>query len=246
MIEAPTVFLAFAAGFVSFVSPCCLPLVPGYLAAVTGTSPGQAAGGAERRRVLLRSLLFVATFSAIFIVFGLSATLLGQLLFDNQQTLQTIAGAMILAMGLLFVAATVFAGANREWRPRWLIERASGRGGPALAGAAFAIAWTPCVGPTLGAILGLAATQSGTGQGAALLSVYSAGLAIPFLLSSLAYSAGHQRLGWMRRHHAAIQVGSGGLLIAMGVLVLTGQLFWLNVEAQKLLDGVGLNFFRSL
>ena len=246
MIEAPTVILAFAAGFVSFVSPCCLPLVPGYLAAVTGTTAGQAAAGAERRRVMLRSLLFVSTFSAIFIVFGLSATLLGQLLFDNQQTLETVAGVMIVAMGLLFVTATVFARGTREWRPRWLTERAAGRGGPALAGAAFAIAWTPCVGPTLGAILGLAAAQSGTAQGAALLSIYSAGLAIPFLLSALAYSTGRQRLGWMRRHHAAIQVASGALLIAIGVLVLTDQLFWLNIEAQKLLDRVGLNFFQSL
>ena len=246
MIETPTIFLAFAAGFVSFVSPCCLPLVPGYLAAVTGIAPGGAAGGADRRRVLLRSLLFVASFSGIFIVFGLSATLLGQLLFDNRQTLQTVAGVVIVAMGLLFVAGTVFAAVSREWRPRWLIERASGRGGPALAGAACAIAWTPCVGPTLGAVLGLAAAQSGTGQGAALLGIYSAGLAVPFLLSSLAYSAGRQRLGWMRRHQAAIQIASGALLIAMGVLVLTGQLFWLNVEAQKLLDAVGVNFFRSL
>ena len=246
MIEAPSVFLAFAAGVVSFVSPCCLPLVPGYLAAVTGTTPGQPAAAAERRSVLLRSLLFVSTFSAIFIVFGLSATLLGQLLFDNQQTLQSVAGVVIVAMGLLFVAASVFARVSGEWRPRWLTQRASSRGGPALAGAAFAIAWTPCVGPTLGAILGLAASHSGTAQGAALLGIYSAGLAIPFLVSALAYSAGRQRLGWMRRHHAAIQVVSGVLLVAMGILVLTGQLFWLNIQAQKLLDAIGLNIFGSL
>jgi cytochrome c-type biogenesis protein len=246
MIEAPSVFLAFAAGFVSFVSPCCLPLVPGYLAAVTGTTPGQVPGGADRRRVLWRSLLFVSTFSAIFIVLGLSATLLGQLLFDNQQTLETVAGIVILAMGMLFVSATFLGRATRDWRPRWLTERASSRGGPALAGAAFAIAWTPCVGPTLGAILGFAAAQTGIGQGATLLTVYSAGLAIPFVMSAMAFTAGRQRLGWMRRHHATIQIASGALLITMGVLVLTGQLFWLNIEAQKLLARFGLNFFQSL
>jgi cytochrome c-type biogenesis protein len=246
MIEAPSVFLAFAAGFVSFVSPCCLPLVPGYLAAVTGTTPGQVPGGADRRRVLWRSLLFVSTFSAIFIVLGLSATLLGQLLFDNQQTLETVAGIVILAMGMLFVSATFLGRATRDWRPRWLTERASSRGGPALAGAAFAIAWTPCVGPTLGAILGFAAAQAGIGQGATLLTVYSAGLAIPFVMSAMAFTAGRQRLGWMRRHHAPIQIASGALLITMGVLVLTGQLFWLNIEAQKLLARFGLNFFQSL
>jgi len=246
VIETPSVLLAFAAGVVSFVSPCCLPLVPGYIAAVTGTAPGEAAGGAERRRMLGRSLLFVSTFSAIFIAFGLSATLLGQLLFDNQQTLELVAGMLIVAMGIMFVAATLLTGANRQWRPRWLAQRASSRGGPALAGAAFAIAWTPCVGPTLGAILGLAAAQTGVGQGAALLTIYSAGLAIPFLMSALAYSAGRRRLGWMRRHHTAIQITSGVLLIAMGVLVLSGQLFWLNIQAQKLLGGFGLNFFQSL
>jgi cytochrome c-type biogenesis protein len=246
MIEAPSIFLAFAAGFVSFVSPCCLPLVPGYLAAVTGTTPGHVGGGADRRRVLLRSLLFVSTFSAIFVLFGLSATLLGQLLFDNQQTLETVAGIVILAMGMLFVSATFLGRATRDWRPRRLTERASSRGGPALAGAAFAIAWTPCVGPTLGAILGFAAAQTGIGQGATLLTVYSAGLAIPFVMSAMAFTAGRQRLGWMRRHHATIQIASGALLITMGVLVLTGQLFWLNIEAQKLLARFGLNFFQSL
>lgn len=246
MIEAPSVFLAFAAGFVSFISPCCLPLVPGYLAAVTGAAPGAAAGNVERRTVLLRSLLFVSTFSAIFVVLGLTATLLGQLLFDNQDALETIAGVLILVMGILFVAAVPFGTLNREWRPRWLIDRASNRGGPVLVGAAFAVAWTPCVGPTLGAILGLAATQTGVGQGAGLLMIYSAGLAIPFLMSSLAFTAGWQRLAWMRRHHAAIQVGSGVLLIAMGVLVLTDRLFWLNIEAQKLLDRFGLNLFQSV
>ncbi|MBA3860613.1 MAG: cytochrome c biogenesis protein CcdA, partial [Solirubrobacterales bacterium] len=163
MIDAPGIALAFAAGVVSFVSPCCLPLVPGYLAAVTGVAPDQRTGRADRR-VMARALAFVATFSLIFILLGLTATAAGALLFDNQETLTTVAGVMIIAMGLLFVGALFFTRLNAEWRPRGLIERA-GTGGPVLVGAAFAIAWTPCFGPTIGAILSLAATQSGVAQG---------------------------------------------------------------------------------
>ncbi len=244
MLEAPSIALAFAAGLVSFVSPCCLPLVPGYLAAVAGAAPGERHGRLDRG-VLGRSLLFVATFSAIFIVLGLTATALGALLFESRTTLNTVAGAVIVAMGLLFVGSALFLRLNRDWRPRWLAMRA-GRGGPVLAGAAFAVAWTPCVGPTLGAILGVAATQTAAGEGAMLLAVYSAGLALPFLLSSTAFSAGVQRLGWLKRHYVALQVGSGLVLVAMGALVLAGELFRLNIEVQRFLEGFGVNFFQSV
>ena len=115
-----------------------------------------------------------------------------------------------------------------------------------MAGAAFAIAWTPCVGPTLGAILGLAATSSGTGKGALLLAVYSAGLALPFLFSAIAFNSAMRSFAFFKRHYAAIQLGAGAVLIAMGVLVLTGELFRLNIEAQKLLGKLGLNFFQSV
>jgi cytochrome c-type biogenesis protein len=158
---------------VLFVSPCCLPLVPGYLAAVSGTTPSE-----SRRRldsqVIARSLLFVSSFSGIFIILGLTATALGSFLIRNQATLNTVAGVAIAVMGLLFVASVFAVRLNREWRPQGLLERA-GRGGPLVAGAAFAVAWTPCVGPTLAAILGLAATQQSTPEGAALLAIYSAG-----------------------------------------------------------------------
>lgn len=244
MVEAPSVALAFGAGLVSFVSPCCLPLVPGYLATVAGASPGQV----ERRvdpRVVARSLVFVATFSLIFILLGLGATAIGALLFDNQPLLNKLAGGLIIAMGVLFVASVFVTRLNRDFRPTALVERA-GRGGPVVAGAAFAIAWTPCIGPTLGAILGLAATQDGTGQGAALLAVYSAGLAIPFLLSAVAFNSATKSLRFFKRHHAAIQITSGVVLVVIGVLVLSGELFRLNIEAQGLLDRFGLNFFQSV
>jgi cytochrome c-type biogenesis protein len=244
MVDAPNVALAFAAGLVSFLSPCCLPLVPGYLATVSGVQPGQ-----EGRRVdpavLGRSLMFVATFSAIFIALGLTATALGEFLFDNQPTLNKVAGAAIVAMGVLFVASVFVTRLNRDWRPGGLVERA-GRGGPVVAGAAFAIAWTPCVGPALGAILGLASTEEGTARGALLLAVYSLGLALPFLFSAVAFDAATRSFRFFKRHYAALQVGAGVVLVAMGVLVITGELFRLNVEVQQFLDRFELNFFQDV
>lgn len=243
-IGSPSLLLAVAAGLVSFVSPCCLPLVPGYLATVSGATPGSASRRLDPQ-VLARSSLFVLTFSLIFVLLGLGATALGSFLFRNQPLFSKIAGAMIIAMGLLFTASVFIARLNREWRPDGLIQRA-GRGGPILAGAAFAIAWTPCVGPTLGAILGLASTQQGTAQGALLLGAYSAGLALPFMFSAVAFNTATRAFGFFKRHYAAIQVGAGIVLIAMGVLVITGQLFRLNIEVQHLLGGLHLNFFQSV
>jgi cytochrome c-type biogenesis protein len=243
MTGSPPLALAFAAGLVSFLSPCVLPLVPGYLAAVTGREVS-----AERDldvRTVVRSLAFVATFSTIFIVLGLSATAAGAFLFDNRPALNRVAGAVIVAMGVLFVASVFVTRLNRQWRPAGLVERA-GRGGPVVAGAAFAVAWTPCVGPTLGAILGLAATSDGTARGAVLLGVYSAGLAVPFLFSALAFDAAQRSFGFFRRHHAAIQAGAGVVLVAMGVLVFTGELFRLNLEVQQALDRLGINFFEDV
>jgi cytochrome c-type biogenesis protein len=245
VIDTPNIALAFAAGFVSFVSPCCLPLVPGYLATVSGAKPTTKGARRVDPRVVARSLLFVGTFSLLFILLGLGATAIGSFLFDNQPTLNTVAGVAIIAMGALFIAMVFVVRLNREFRPHALVERA-GRGGPVVAGAAFAIAWTPCVGPTLGAILGLAATQEGTAEGGLLLAVYSAGLALPFLLSAVAFNAATRAFGFFKRHYAAIQVGSGVVLVAMGVLVLSGELFRLNIEVQQFLDRYGLNFFQSV
>jgi cytochrome c-type biogenesis protein len=243
-VGSPSILLAFAAGLVSFVSPCCLPLVPGYLATVSGTRPGESARRLDPQ-VLARSGLFVLTFSLIFILLGLGATAIGSFLFRNQPLLSKIAGATIIAMGLLFVGSVFVVRLNREWRPDGLIERA-GRGGPIVAGAAFAIAWTPCVGPTLGAILGLASTQQGTAQGALLLASYSAGLALPFLFAAVAFNTATRAFGFFKRHYMAIQLGAGVVLVGMGVLVFTGELFRLNIEAQHFLSGLHLNFFQSV
>ena len=244
MADSPTISLAFAAGLVSFVSPCCLPLVPGYLAAVSGKAPGE-----QTRRldpsVLARSLLFIASFSAVFILLGLTATAIGAFLFESQLTLRKVAGVGIVLMGLLFIAAVFVTRLNRDFRPGGLIERA-GSGGPVVAGVAFAFAWTPCIGPTLAAILGLASTQQSTVEAAGLLAVYSAGLGIPFLLSAVGWGAAQRSFEWVRRHYAAIQVGAGLVLVVMGVLIYTNDLFVLNVEIQRALDDLGLNFFQSV
>jgi cytochrome c-type biogenesis protein len=244
MIDPPTLSLAFAAGIVSFVSPCCLPLVPGYLAAVTGQPPDRRPERVDRR-VIIRSLVFIASFSAIFILLGLTATALGAFLFQSQLTLRKVAGVAIAAMGILFIASVFISRLNRDWRPAGLIERA-GAGGPVIAGAAFALAWTPCVGPTLGAILGLASTQGSAAEGAGLLAVYSLGLGIPFLLAAVGFNAAQRSFDWLKRHWSAIQVSAGVVLVAMGALVYTNTLFLLNIEAQRALDEIGLNFFQSI
>jgi cytochrome c-type biogenesis protein len=236
--------LALAAGLVSFLSPCVLPLVPGYLAAVTGVSVSEIER-AGWRRVLGPSLIFVATFSAIFVLLGLTATGIGGALQENRQLLNRIAGVLIIAMGVLFVATAVVTRLNREWRIDALMARA-GRGGPVVAGAAFAIAWTPCVGPTLAAILTAASLSDSAGHGAFLLATYSAGLAIPFLVTALAFSRMTTAFDAVKRHYRAIIAAGGSILILMGVLVYTNELFQLNIEAQKLLDRVGLNFFSEV
>lgn len=245
MVDSPNLLLAFAAGVVSFVSPCCLPLVPGYLATVSGVEPGRAGRRRLDPAVLARSGIFVGTFSLLFILLGLGATAIGSFLFTNRSTLEKVAGAAIAVMGVLFIGAVFVNRLNREWRPDALIQRA-GRGGPVVAGAAFAVAWTPCVGPTLGAILGLAATTQGTAKGALLLGVYSAGLGLPFLFAAIAFNAATRAFAFFKRHYMAIQIGAGVVLVAMGVLVVTGELFQLNIQAQHFLGKLGLNFFQSI
>ena len=235
---------ALAAGFVSFLSPCVLPLVPGYLSAVTGVMPDDLER-APLRRVLGPSLLFVASFSTIFIVLGLGATALGSTLNEHLPTLERVAGIVIIALGLFFMATPFVARLNREWRVDALMERA-GRGGPLVAGAAFAVAWTPCVGPTLGAILSQAALSESTGRGAYLLAWYSAGLAIPFLLTTIAFNRMTRLFDVVKRHYALIIAAGGAILVVMGVLILTGQMTQLNIEAQKLLDELGLDFLYGI
>jgi cytochrome c-type biogenesis protein len=152
---------------------------------------------------------------------------------------------LIVAMGVFFVAAPFVTRLNREFHVGALMERA-GRGGPVVAGAAFAIAWTPCIGPTLGAILSAAALSDSAGRGALLLAFYSAGLAIPFMLTSLAFGSMTNAFAVVKRHYGVV-IGAGGVvLIAMGVLIWTGEFFRLNIEAQNVLNDLGLDVWNSV
>jgi cytochrome c-type biogenesis protein len=231
--------LALAAGLVSFLSPCVLPLVPGYLSTVIGVTPADLKGGVGARRVLVPSLLFIASFSAIFILLGMSATVIGSSLNAHKHALEQIGGALIVAMGVIFLATPFVRLLNREWHSESLL-RLAGRGGPVVAGAAFAIAWTPCTSITLGAILTQAAISSSAAHGALLLAFYSAGLAIPFLLIALAFERMTSALAVVKRHFPVIIGVGGAVMIVLGVLILTGEFTILNNQASELTQELGL------
>jgi cytochrome c-type biogenesis protein len=232
--------IALAAGLVSFLSPCVLPLVPGYLSTVIGVTPADLRDGVGARRVLVPSLLFIASFSSIFILLGLSATAIGSSLNDHKHALEQVGGVVIVLMGVIFLATPFVGMLNREWHSESLL-RLAGRGGPLVAGAAFAIAWTPCTSITLGAILTQAAISSSAAHGALLLAFYSAGLAIPFLLIALAFERATNALAVVKRHFPVIIAIGGAIMIALGVLILTGEFTTLNSQANSLLQGTGLN-----
>jgi cytochrome c-type biogenesis protein len=238
-INGADVPVAFVAGLVSFISPCVLPLVPGYLSAVTGVNVAEIEN-ADWRRVLWPSLLFIAAFSTVFILLGLTATALGETLRDNQDLLTDIGAVLLILMGLLFVATMFVDRLNRKWHVDALMQRA-GKGGPIVAGAAFSIAWTPCTGPALGGILTLAGIQGEVAHAAFLLAVYSAGLAVPFLLTALAFSRATTAFAAVKRHYRAIVATGGAVLIAMGILILSGGFTDLNVWAQRVTNDLGLN-----
>ena len=195
--------------------------------------------------MLLPAIVFCLSFTVVFVALGMTATSLGSTLQDGRGTLDKIAGVVIIALGVLFVITPFVPRLNREWRPDALISRA-GSGGPLIAGAAFAFAWTPCVGPTLGAILTAASVQDTVGKGALLLAFYSAGLAVPFLLTARRLHPRDDALPLAARPLDDRDRLSGVVLIGMGVLLLTGELTRLNGEAQNALDSLGLNVFKSL
>lgn len=231
--------MAFGAGLISFLSPCVLPLVPGYISAVAGVAPGEV----RARRVIGPSLAFVASFSAIFIALGLlgqralRATLTGPAAFK-------IYGGLIILMGVLFVLAPLVPRLGREWHVGRLVQRA-GRGGPVITGAAFALAWTPCTGPTLGAIIGATGLSGSAAHGAFLLAIYCLGLGLPFLITGLAFGTVTSWLAVIRRHYPIV-IGAGGVvLIGMGVLIWTGQFTQLNVTVNHWLHAIGLPNLNS-
>jgi cytochrome c-type biogenesis protein len=231
--------VAFAAGLISFLSPCVLPLVPGYISAVAGVTPADI----RASRVIGPSLAFVASFSLIFIALGL----LGQRALHGALTGPTalkVSGAVIVAMGVLFVLAPFVPGLSREWHVDSLMQRA-GRGGPILTGMAFALAWTPCTGPTLGAIITATGVSGSAAHGALLLAVYCAGLGVPFLITGLAFGKATAALAIVKRHYPVVIGLGGAVLIGMGVLIWTGEFTQLNITVNHWLQTLGLPDFNS-
>jgi cytochrome c-type biogenesis protein len=235
----PTVFAAFAAGLLSFASPCVLPLVPGYLSVLTG---GESVRPKEDRRtgaILGPAAVFCLSFILVFVVLGLFAQGLSAPLRGQRNVLDVVAGVLLIAMGVIFLVSPFVPLLNRSFRPDALMRRA-GTGGPMIAGMAFAVAWTPCAGPILGAILAAAAAQSGVAGGAFLLLAYGIGLAVPFMGAALALERVTNAARIVRDHYTVITAVGGVLLIIIGWLVANHEMTRLASEARQLVDGLGL------
>jgi cytochrome c-type biogenesis protein len=218
--------LSFLAGVLSFLSPCVLPLVPSYMTFMTGVSFDRLTSTEDRRKVMLATLknsaFFVSGFSAVFIALGASSSLLGQWLFDYQDWLRIIGGVLVIVFGL-FIAGFLkldFLMKERKFR---LEGRPAGYAGAFVIGMTFAAGWTPCIGPILGSILVVASTKGSAVEGVKLLSVYSAGLAVPFLLAAVAFNSFLSYTKIIYRYMRPIMIISGLLLIAFGVLLLTNR-----------------------
>ncbi|HEX6465519.1 MAG TPA: cytochrome c biogenesis protein CcdA [Vicinamibacterales bacterium] len=227
MDQNVTLLAAFAAGFLSFVSPCVLPLIPGYISFVSGVSldemRGDAALASSRLQVFITSLAFVIGFSLVFVALGASATAVGKFLFARLPLFSKIAGAVLIVFGLHMMG--VFRLAFLETEKRVHSQRKpAGPLGAVLVGVAFAFGWTPCIGPILGGILAIAGSKNSVAEGVTLLAVYSLGLGIPFLLTSLAINQFFGAAKRIRRYYHAIELASGALLIVIGVLIISGEL----------------------
>ena len=227
MEQNVTLLAAFAAGFLSFVSPCVLPLIPGYISFVSGVSVDEMRAdttpATSRLQVFLTSVAFVIGFSLVFVALGASATAIGKFLFARLPLFSKIAGAVLIVFGLHTMG--VFRLAFLETEKRVHSQRKpAGPLGAVLVGVAFAFGWTPCIGPILGGILAIAGSKNSVAEGVTLLAVYSLGLGIPFLLTSLAINQFFGAAKRVRRYYHAIELASGALLIVIGVLIISGQL----------------------
>lgn len=242
MNESVTLLAAFGGGLVSFLSPCVLPIVPAYLSIITGLDVGEIRHGrGHLGRIARDTGLFIAGFSAVFILLGLSATAVGSALFDNQAVITRVSGLVVLAMALLVLGSLVV-------RAPWLYQERRfhpdlSRFGPfaaPVAGVAFGFGWTPCIGPVLTSILAVAAVETSPGQGALLLADYSAGLGIPFLATGLAFGHLTGALGFVKRHFTGLTAASATSLAVFGVILALDRLAWITTQLQDGLDAVGL------
>ena len=234
---------AFAGGLVSFASPCVLPLVPAYLSVITGLEISEIEHGRRHHlgRIARDTGLFVAGFAVVFILLGLTATAVGQALVHRQAVITRISGLLVLAFALFIVGSLVLKSPwlyqERRFHPR--LSRYGPLAAP-VAGMAFGFGWTPCIGPVLGSVLAVAATQAHAVQGASLLAVYALGLGVPFLATGLAFGRMTGAFGWVRRHYAAIMIASACALGFFGVLVTLNRLTWVTSQLQAALRHAGL------
>ncbi|MDT7571011.1 MAG: cytochrome c-type biosis protein [Actinomycetota bacterium] len=240
--------VAAAAGLVSFLSPCCLPLMPGYLSYVTGLAGTEladdpvadGAGGVatrqrtgRRARVLLGSVLFVLGFSVVFVSEGLLFGGLGSLLTGHRVAIERVLGVVTIVMGLAFL--DLVPGLNRDVRIHRLPS--TGLAGAPLLGLVFGLGWTPCLGPTLAAVQGLAFTQSSAGRGAILTGAYCLGLGIPFVLTGLAFERALRAFAVVKQHYGVVKAIGGGLLVVVGVLLVTGLWEQFTIHLRVLISG---------
>ena len=213
--------VAFLAGLVSFIAPCVLPLVPGYLSAVSAVEAGRLGEPGTTKRVFLASLPFVAGFTVLFVALGAGAGLVGNAVSLNSTRVQAVAGFVVVVFGLAFVGLLPFPGA--------------------LLGAAFAVCAAPCMGPVLGTILVLAGSTTTVARGSVLLLAYSLGLALPFVLTGIAFSHVMGPFRWLRDHYVAIRTVSGGLLVGIGLLLFFDRIWWLSIGFNRALEAAGLH-----
>ena len=223
MEENVTLLAAFGAGLLSFISPCVLPLVPGYLSYISGLSLDEMRDAAvARRQVVLSSLAFILGFSIVFVSLGAAASAIGQFLLAQQAILSRIAGAIVIVFGLHTMGVLRIEWLYQEKRVH-TSRKPAGFIGATLIGIAFAFGWTPCIGPILAGILAVAGAQETVGEGVRLLSVYSLGLGVPFLATALAINRFFTAMGRIRKHYHKIELVSGGLLVIIGLLIFTNK-----------------------
>jgi cytochrome c-type biogenesis protein len=226
--------VAFLAGFLSFLAPCVLPLVPGYLSAVSAVEAGRLGERGVSRRVVVASLPFLAGFTLVFVALGAGAGALGGLLTWRSQ--QQIAGFVVIVFGLAFMGLLPWP--ERLLAPE-LVAGARRRGSAVLLGGAFGVCAAPCIGPVLAAILVLAAERS-TLEGSILLLAYSAGLALPFLLAGIAFARSMSAFRWLRDHYTAIRVVSGAAMVALGLMLFFDRFYLVRVYLNRAFEAVGI------
>jgi len=222
--------VALGAGLLAFLSPCVLPLVPGYLGYVSGVTSAE---DQRRGRTVLGAALFVLGFSVVFLgVFVLSSTV-GVFLLQYGGILERIGGVILILLGLVFIGQVTFL--QRQWKPSW--RPAAGLAGAPLLGAVFAVGWSPCIGPTLGAVIALASYQGDPGRAAIIGAFYCLGLGIPFLLVAIGFGWVGSSVAWVRRHIRTLNIVGGALLMLMGVLMVTGLWSLLMSNFQAVIGG---------